>query len=84
MTRYTVVWVKDSQGELADIWLNAPDRNAVTAATEAVDRQLSIDAPDKGIELSEVLRAFFAPPLRVLFAVNEGDRLVEVLCVKSL
>jgi len=84
MTRYTVVWVQSSQSELADLWLNAPDRNAVTAATHAIDRELAVDPSSRGVELSEGLRAFFAPPLRVLFAVRGDDRIVEVLRVRGL
>jgi hypothetical protein len=36
------------------------------------------------VEVSEGLRAFFAPPLRILFTVEEGDRLVEVVRVTRL
>ena len=82
MIRYTVVWPRGSEDELAEIWIHAQDRPAVTAAADAIDQQLSVDASTKGVELSEGLRALFAPPLRVLFAVREDDRLVEVLRVR--
>lgn len=84
MIRYTVVWEQDAQGDLADVWLQPGDRAAVTAAAEAIDRDLAVDASAKGIELSEGLRAYHAPPIRVLFLVRENDRIVEVLCVKPL
>jgi len=84
MIRYTVVWPAGSQDELAELWVAAPDRDAITAAAHAIDVDLSEDATVKGVELSEGLRALFAPPLRVLFAVREDDRLVEVLRVKRL
>lgn len=80
MIRYTVVWEQDAQGDLADVWLQAGDR----AAAEAIDRDLAVDASAKGIELSEGLRAYHAPPIRVLFLVRENDRIVEVLRVKPL
>jgi len=32
--------------------------------------------------LSEALRAFVAPPLRVLYTVREDDRIVEILRVR--
>jgi plasmid stabilization system protein ParE len=83
MTRYTVVWPRDAEEDLADAWLNAPDRNAVTAAAIAIDKKLSENAATKGLEVSEGLRAFYEAPLRVLFAVREGDRIVEVLRVKD-
>ena len=84
MTRYTVVWITSVQDELADLWLNAPDRRAVTAAVQAIDQELRDNATVKGSELSEGLRSFFAPPLKVIFTVREDDRIAEVLRVKSV
>ena len=84
MIRCTVVWVQDAQNDLAELWLLGPDRDAVTAAAHAIDQEFTDDAPEKGIELSEGLRAYFSPPLRVLYTVREDDRLVEVLRVKRL
>ena len=83
MTRYTVVWPQSALDELAHIWLNSNDRNAVTSAAHRIDRELAEDAPQKGLELDQGLRAFYAEPLRVLCAVREDDRIVEVLRVKS-
>ncbi len=84
MIRYTVVWLKESQDELAEIWMAARTRDAVTAAAHLIDQQLSEDAASKGVELSEGLRAFFAPPLRIIFTARADDRIVEVLRVKHL
>jgi len=84
MTRYTVVWPQGVQDELVELWLASADRRAVTAAVDWLDRELAEDAPSKGIELREGLRAIFLPPLRVLFAVREPDRVVEVLRVRLL
>jgi plasmid stabilization system protein ParE len=84
MTRYTVVWRRSTQDELAEIWTVARDRNAVTAAAHIIDVELTHDAATKDVEVSEGLRAFFAPPLRILFTVDEGDRLVEVVRVRRL
>ena len=84
MTRYTVVWEQSALDELTDLWLESPDRNAVTAAAHAIDQTLVRDASTKGTELSEGLRAVFLPPLRRLFTVREEDRIVEVLRVRLL
>ena len=84
MTRYIVVWVQSAQDELADLWMNAPNRNAVTTAAHAIDQGLGEDARDKGGELSEGLRSLFAPPLKAIFTVREDDRIVEVLRVQSI
>jgi hypothetical protein len=84
ITRYTVVWLGSAQDELAELWLAAPDRNAVSTAAHPIDAELSGDAATRGVEVSEGLRALFAPPLRILFAVNEEDRLVEVVRIRRI
>jgi len=84
MIRYTVVWHGSAQDELAELWISARDRNAVTAAAHVIDVELSQDAVAKGVEVTEGLRAFFAPPLRILFTVDEGNRVVEVVRLRRL
>ncbi len=84
MIRYTVVWLQSAQDELAQLWLDAPDRNAVTAAAHAIDQELGKDAPLKGSELSEGLRALPVPPLKAIFTVRDDDRIAEVLRVRSI
>lgn len=84
MTRYTVVWVQSVEDELVEIWLAASDRDAITSATYAVDRELRLDADSKGEELAEGLRSLNESPLRVIFTVSGDDRLVEVVRVARL
>ena len=84
MTGYTVVWLESALGELADEWMNSPDRNAVNAAVNAIDAGLAVDAATKGIEMSEGMRALFSPPIRVLYSMREDDRIVEVLRVRRI
>ncbi|MBI1904441.1 MAG: type II toxin-antitoxin system RelE/ParE family toxin [Planctomycetia bacterium] len=81
--RYTVVWLKRAQDELAEIWINARHRNAIAAAAYAIDVHLQSDAATKGVEVSEGLRQLSAPPLRILFSVSDDDRLVEVAAVRE-
>ena len=78
MTRYTVVWHRDAREDLARLWIDATDRNALTAAAHQIDIALREDADRKGTELSEGLRQLIAGPIRVLFVVREADRLVDV------
>ena len=84
MTRYTVVWVQSVEDELVELWLAASDRNEVTAATHAIDKELGSDAESKGDDLAEGLRSLNIPPLRVIFTVSKNDRLVEVVRVARL
>ncbi len=41
---YTVVWSPDAENDLADIWLRADDRSAITAAGNQIDLLLRHDA----------------------------------------
>ena len=79
MTRFTVVWHQDARDELARLWIESADRGAVTSAADTIDRELSVDASMKGNAIPDGLRQMVCPPLRVLFAVSEADRLVRVL-----
>jgi hypothetical protein len=82
MTRFTVVWHQKAQDELATLWIEAADRAAVASAAGAIDRCLTSDADGKGTPIIDVIRQFTVPPLRVLFAVSEPDRMVRVLLVE--
>lgn len=84
MTRYTVVWLQSARDELAELWLSASDRDSVTQASHLIDQELSRDASSKGSELSEGLRAYYAPPLKAIFTVQEEDRIAEVLRIRRL
>lgn len=84
MTRYTVVWLRVASDELGEIWLAAPNRNAVTAASAEIDRELANNATTKGKPLGEGLRAYDAPPLHAVFSVSVPDRKVEVARVRLL
>jgi len=61
MIRFTVVWSDPAQNRLTTIWINAPDRNAVTVATSAIDAALAIDPADKGMPVHEGLRTLLSP-----------------------
>jgi len=70
MSRYTVAWVQDAQNQLAEIWIAATDRQAVTDAANEIDRELGGDAASKGVPVSDGLRGLEVAPLRVLFSVR--------------
>ncbi len=78
--RFTVTWHPSAIGELAQIWLDAADRDSVTQATNAIDHVLALDPHDKGEEFYGD-RLFVATPLAVTFAVYDDDRIVQVLQV---
>jgi len=81
MTRYTVVWHQESLDELAILWMEAEDRTAVRRSADVIDRHLGTDAALKGTPVPDALPQLTIPPLRVLFAVSEPDRMVRILDV---
>ena len=84
MTRYTVVWSRPAENQLAQLWTDAANRQAVTDAANAIDTELATKPLEKGLILSEGLRVLNVPPLHVLFTVQEADRLVQVVLVRPL
>ena len=41
--RFTVVWTRAALNQLANIWMAAPDRQAVADATNQIDATLAVD-----------------------------------------
>ncbi len=78
MSRFTVVWTNEAIEQLAEIWLDAADREKIVSVAESVDLELAVDPYWKSLEMSEGIRALVLPPLRILFSVSAEDRLVEV------
>ena len=77
--RYTVLWSPDAENDLAAIWLDANDRNAVTAAGDQIDAFLHQDAHLQGESRHGRLRILFIPPLAIDFEVIHDDRIARVL-----
>jgi hypothetical protein len=82
MSRYTVTWLKEVEGDLARIWLGSTDRHSVAVAADAIDVGLGNDALRKGTALAEGLRSLHVAPLYVLLTVREEDRLVEIVSIR--
>jgi hypothetical protein len=79
--RFTVVWKPAAERHLTEIWLSAPDREAVARACNELDRALSRDPNDQGESREEGVRVTFAGPLGINFEVNEVDRQARVIAV---
>ena len=69
---YTVTYVPSATDELADLWNNAPDRNAMSRASDEIDRILKYDAELQGVP-SWRSRVLYVPPLAVTFTVSRED-----------
>jgi hypothetical protein len=79
---YTVLWSRSAQSELAELWISAVDRAALSAAADLMDAALASNPFDCGEsrEQSE-FRIMFAYPLAIELQVNQIKRTVVVAAV---
>jgi plasmid stabilization system protein ParE len=82
--KYTVIWRPSAEADLADLWIEATDRAAVTQAAAEINRMLTADPLNAGESRSGSDRIVFIPPLMALVEVRELDRLVVVMHVRQL
>ncbi len=75
---WIVDWDEAPLDELARLWMQAPDPQAITDAANEVDRQLAITPETKGVEFYGD-RLLVVPPLHVVFQVDSDIRKVKVL-----
>jgi len=79
--RYTVIWTPAALDNLAAISNKAEDRNAVSAASNEMDRVLAASPRAQGESRRGNVRVMFASPLGAEYEIVEDDRKVEVLAV---
>jgi plasmid stabilization system protein ParE len=58
---FTVNWTEAALQQLAAIWLAAADRNAVTVASEEIDRELRVDPDTLGRATFATVREYKRP-----------------------
>lgn len=81
MNHYMVIqpnWVDD---QLAELWLNASVRSAVTAASNAAYRELAEDADLKGELVQGDLRKFVSGMLWFYYTVHPDDCVVKIWAI---
>jgi hypothetical protein len=79
--RYSITWTPSARAQLANLWIQATDRQEITDCADRIDRELSRDHENKGIEWLPY-RAYFEDPLAVLFSVVPDDRRVCIYQVR--
>ena len=82
--RHTVVWFPAAQQRLTEIWLAEPDRPAVTAEADEIDRLLRTDPLEIGQVRTALVRFLAEYPLAVYYVVREQDMIVEVRAIWRL
>jgi len=80
---FTVVWEETAAGVLAELWMQATDRQAAADSANRMDRELRNDPHRKGIQHGP-FQAYYDDPLAVLYAVSVDDRMVRVLQVRRI
>jgi hypothetical protein len=79
--RYTVVWTNMARGHLANLWVQATDRQMVADAADRIDVALR-DDPDAKARPFGKFFVYEDQPLAVLLEIDPGDRMVRVFSVK--
>ncbi len=78
---YHVIWKTAAEQLLADLWLNALDRNVVAAAADAFDANVHRDPLLVGESCAGRTRITFEGPLGFIFDVYTDSREVVVKAV---
>jgi hypothetical protein len=79
--KWTVVWTKDAENELAKLWVDASDRDTITSAGNAVDAWLSRDPYSNSESRDGSTRVMIPAPLAVAYDVSAEDCMVTVWAV---
>jgi hypothetical protein len=78
---YTVVWSKEAEDDLAELWLEADIRAEIVAAAQEIDIRLREDAHLQGELRYGRFRVAYAQPVAVDFEVKVEDRIARVLAI---
>jgi hypothetical protein len=78
---YEIIWIKDAESDLAQIWLNADNRQSILIACQNIDSALEINPLDCGESRAENRRIGFTHPLGFEFEVLARERKVYVLAI---
>jgi len=81
---YLVRWRRSARDQLATLWIQADDRNAITDAANRIDRLLERDPLSCGESRAGDRRILIEAPLVVVYRVDEPARRVTVLSVRAL
>jgi plasmid stabilization system protein ParE len=76
--KWTVIYRPSAIKDLAEIWEATPERQAVTAAADEIDRLLSNSPTMAGESREGSTRLLIVPPLSAVFDVAPDDMQVFV------
>lgn len=84
MNDFEVTLLQSAEDDLADIWLNASDRAAVSRVRATADQVLRRDPLGNGVLVAEELYRLTVAPLVYYYAVDAAQRRVEVSTVREV
>lgn len=79
--KWTVTYYPSAQDELATIWMDATDREAVSVAAREIEHLLCTDPLSVGESRGGKRRLIIEPPLAVDYQADPEDMLVRVVRV---
>lgn len=82
--KYTVHWKHIAEEELAEIWLSAPDRQAVVNAAAELEYSLQFRPGRMGEPWEDGYRIAVHFPLAITYEVQSEDRRVMVVHVEHV
>jgi hypothetical protein len=80
--KFTLTYLPSARAELAQLWLAAKNRKAVTASSDSIELILRHDPDKKGDEVQASLRSIVVSPLIYYYVVSPEDRLATVWSVR--
>jgi hypothetical protein len=79
--KFTVVWFPSAQQRLAELWLEAGDKQRLTEAADRIDSLLMTNPLGVGEARTALVRYIFQFPIGVYYQVRRDDKIVEVRAV---
>lgn len=80
---FTVHWLPNALNKLAEVWLKASDKDAVTQAVHRLDMRLQHDPRGQSESRDGLDRILLEPPLGVFFRIDATGQAVYVQTVWS-
>lgn len=75
---FRVVWETQAENQLANLWMAAADRDAVTSSANEIDEILANQGMMAGESRSDAVRILFCLPLGCYFQFREVDQTMLV------
>lgn len=77
--KYTVVWQKSAEADLATLWLESKGGEEIDRVSNDIDRLLKYQPESQGESRGEHRRVLFISEYVAMFDIYPEDRMVRVL-----